>query len=54
MNIVTIEERIVMIKGVQKSRSSLSFSLATDPSLKNTVAPRRIYIKQLRLNCVGS
>jgi len=39
MTIVTTEDRIVMIKGVQKSRSSLSLSLATDPTLKNTVGP---------------
>jgi len=56
MTIVTIEERILMIKSVQKSRSSLLFSLAADPMLKNTVGPAPVLHKQLRLKvsvCIG-
>jgi len=49
MTIVTINERTTMNKGVQKSRSSLWFLLATGPTLKKHCGSAPALPKHLRL-----
>jgi len=44
----TIPERLVMNEDVEKPRSSVSFSLATDPTIKCTVGPALALHKPLQ------
>ena len=48
-----VNERIMMIEGVKRRRSSFLFSMATGPTPKNTVGPRAGTTQTLSIESVS-